>query len=84
MHFNNRVSLLDEEENSVFKSEIESFTDDLNTIVDKSIIVYDRQRSIYRQELHQVIIRLSHSLRKLIFRDLTTFVTFFDLRLVLN
>ena len=84
LHFNNHVFSRFEKNHTMLKSNLENFIENLNIVIKKTILIYNRQRNKYVKTLNIAKQRFFNEFNKTIFRDLITFVILFTFKRVLK
>jgi hypothetical protein len=74
LHFDITVTSRDEKAHAVLKRQLESFIDNLKTVIDKINLLLINEQHNYLIDINDAKLRYSIELRKLVFDQLTSFV----------
>ncbi len=75
LHFDTTMTSRDEDEHAVLKRQLRSSIDDLKTMMNEINLLFINEQHNYLIEMKEAKMRYSIELRKLIFEQLTSFVT---------
>jgi uncharacterized membrane protein YobD (UPF0266 family) len=76
------MSSRDESEHAMLKRQLDSFIEDLKTMIDEINLLLMNEYHNYLLKFEKTKMRLSMKLRKSIYRELQAFVTFYVLRMI--